>query len=548
MGFRLIIGLFLLLYLNNYAQFLNSINFPIYACKNSNIQISFNGSFSDDDYDSVYLYLIIDDDIQLLKSQITTGENYISLPTSSEKNSYGNVNKITIDKSIVHKLKNAPFQLLLTLKGSDDPLVSVKYVWGAIQGKKRVLFNSSFLESKNNNIPTIINIAFYDKGNKAGNLLSVKKNGYFKVPIGLSEDNILVEFWAKNNSIGSKFGLIDYSGNYEIFNVALAKFYFLQINKHNDELFYDDYFIDKYQWNYYCITLNKTENKIKIYINEKHYYSFEMQENFGHGEFYFWFDNTDGNGIIEIDKFRIYSLKDKIEDIFKEKFFNTYSFENSKLLSSFDFDESSINKLIGRNNLKTYNCDLYLSSAPIFTDLPELGVEVYSGFYTIKWENNNKNCKMFVLERSENGSNFYEIYRVEPSGEDEEKFIYTDSKTTEGKVLFYRLKQIDKLGKFIYSSTIKVGVSAKEILELKPNFPNPFNPTTEITVFMLEEAEVEIMIYDITGKEIEILYRGQLNKGTHIFKFNGSEYPSGIYLCKVSSGQVLKVQKMILTK
>jgi hypothetical protein len=547
MGFRLFWGLVFLVSYNFYAQHFNSINFPAYVGKNSNFQISFNGAFNEDQYDNVYLYLIIDDNIRLLKAQLTTGKDYANLPITYEKNSYGNVNKITLEHNTLSKLKNSPFQLLVSFKNGLEPVISIKYVWGALQGKKRILFNSSFVESKNNNVPQKINIVSVEKGDKAGNLLAIKKNGYFKVPVENIQDIVLIEFWAKNNSIGSKILLNNNAGK-EIFSVELADFYFLHFDKHSEELFYDEFFIDKYQWNYYALAIDKLDRKIKFYVNENKFFSFNFNEIYDENSINLLIDNTNGNGLIEIDRFRIYQLKEKIENIFNGKFYVSNYAENGRLIVSYDFDETGLNRLTGKNNFKYYNCELYTSTAPIFSDLPELSVEVFNGFYSVKWQSNDEKFKTYFLERSENGSDFYEIYKVESNGVENEQFVFTDYKTTKSKALFYRLKQINKSGKIIYSNIIKVGIVAKELFELKPNFPNPFNPSTEITLVMLEDSDVEIKIYDITGKEIEILYKGQLNKGTHIFKFNGSEYPSGIYLCKVESGQTLKVQKMILTK
>ncbi|HPN39379.1 MAG TPA: T9SS type A sorting domain-containing protein [Melioribacteraceae bacterium] len=548
MVFRLLIGILFLLCGSNFAQYFSSINIPGYVIKGSNFQVSFKGLFDDNELEQAYLYLLIDDNIQLLKAQFTAGQNYIQLPISYEKNNYGNVNKITLDKNIVQKHKNSPFQLLISFKGGYDPNTTIRYVWGALEGKKRLVFNSSFIESRNSNVPATLYLPFYDKGNKAGNLLLVKKNGYFNMPLNFSSKKLLVEYWIKLNSIGGKMSLLNPSNSFELFNISLAEFNFMKIERPDDEFFYNDYFIDKLQWYYFCFLIDKEKGKIKVFVNEKPIYSFSVNKDFIEKELEIKFDNEKGNGTIEIDRLRVYEFEDKVEEIFNNKFkLNPFS-ENNKVLFKYDFDETYIGKLEGKNNIKFYNCELSLSSALIYSDLPELDVEVFTGFYTIRWQNKNTNNKNFILERSDNGINFYDMYKVEATGEEDEKFIYTDSKSLEGKVIFYRLKISDKMGRYYYSNTIKVGVTAKQILEVKPNFPNPFNPSTEITVNMLEDAEVEIVIFDITGKEIERLYNGLLNKGLHIFKFNGSDYPSGIYLCKVSSGQVLKVQKMILTK
>ena len=87
-----------------------------------------------------------------------------------------------------------------------------------------------------------------------------------------------------------------------------------------------------------------------------------------------------------------------------------------------------------------------------------------------------------------------------------------------------------------------------ENIILGQNYPNPFNPSTKIEFEILQDAEVEVVVYNLTGKEIEILHQGFLPSGIYKFDFDGSELPSGIYLYKVSTPQFTQTKKMILAK
>jgi len=95
---------------------------------------------------------------------------------------------------------------------------------------------------------------------------------------------------------------------------------------------------------------------------------------------------------------------------------------------------------------------------------------------------------------------------------------------------------------------VKIGQGITEPFIVEQNYPNPFNPTTSIVVDLLQDSDVQIIIYNLEGKEIAKLFKGFLTSGTHKFSFDASELPSGIYLYKVSTPEFSSTKKMILTK
>ncbi len=89
--------------------------------------------------------------------------------------------------------------------------------------------------------------------------------------------------------------------------------------------------------------------------------------------------------------------------------------------------------------------------------------------------------------------------------------------------------------------------------KLYPNYPNPFNPETNIQFSIPYYGEVEIIIYDIKGSKLFQLYKGIKEAGLHKLKWNGllengMGAASGIYLCKVSFNKYFKTQKLLLLK
>jgi hypothetical protein len=84
--------------------------------------------------------------------------------------------------------------------------------------------------------------------------------------------------------------------------------------------------------------------------------------------------------------------------------------------------------------------------------------------------------------------------------------------------------------------------------KLFQNFPNPFNPATNIS-FNLDKAGItSVILYNINGQEVIKCFNGFLNEGFNSINVNGSELSSGVYFYRLISGNNSAVEKMILIK
>jgi hypothetical protein len=83
---------------------------------------------------------------------------------------------------------------------------------------------------------------------------------------------------------------------------------------------------------------------------------------------------------------------------------------------------------------------------------------------------------------------------------------------------------------------------------LHQNFPNPFNPESKIYFDLPEPASVEIIIYDIRGKEISRPVDEYKPAGRYHITFDGSELPSGVYFYSIRTEKFNEVRKMLLLK
>lgn len=84
--------------------------------------------------------------------------------------------------------------------------------------------------------------------------------------------------------------------------------------------------------------------------------------------------------------------------------------------------------------------------------------------------------------------------------------------------------------------------------KLYDNFPNPFNPETNISFSLPERSFVTLKIYDSLGREIKELVNDFMEKGNYAIRFNGSNLSSGIYFYKLTAGKNNSIKKMLLVK
>lgn len=83
---------------------------------------------------------------------------------------------------------------------------------------------------------------------------------------------------------------------------------------------------------------------------------------------------------------------------------------------------------------------------------------------------------------------------------------------------------------------------------LYENYPNPFNPATRIKFLVPETSFVSLKIYDVLGKEVAVLVNEIKSEGIYEVTFEASEFSSGLYTYRLSSGSFNQSKKMMLVK
>jgi len=90
---------------------------------------------------------------------------------------------------------------------------------------------------------------------------------------------------------------------------------------------------------------------------------------------------------------------------------------------------------------------------------------------------------------------------------------------------------------------------------LNSNYPNPFNPTTQISYQLPKDGFVNLVVYNIIGQKVAELVNQEQASGKYTVKFDAStssatasNLPSGVYIYKLQAGEFSDVKKMLLTK
>jgi hypothetical protein len=97
---------------------------------------------------------------------------------------------------------------------------------------------------------------------------------------------------------------------------------------------------------------------------------------------------------------------------------------------------------------------------------------------------------------------------------------------------------------------------SQEELILKQNSPNPFNPITTIEYVIPannQPSAVKMDVYDIRGSHVRTLVNVVESPGTHSVVWDskddyGMRVASGIYLCKIQMGNIVRVNRMLLLR
>jgi hypothetical protein len=133
-------------------------------------------------------------------------------------------------------------------------------------------------------------------------------------------------------------------------------------------------------------------------------------------------------------------------------------------------------------------------------------------------------------------------------------YSFVDSKVVAGETYGYKLESVSVNGLAIEEKVVEVSVPVPDDYALFNNYPNPFNPTTNIKFQLPESQQIRLAIYDVNGSLVKTLSNNRVYPGgEHIVSWDatdnaGNRVATGIYLYQFQAGSFVKTGKMILVK
>ncbi|MBD3376677.1 T9SS type A sorting domain-containing protein [candidate division KSB1 bacterium] len=135
----------------------------------------------------------------------------------------------------------------------------------------------------------------------------------------------------------------------------------------------------------------------------------------------------------------------------------------------------------------------------------------------------------------------------------ERQYTYVDSDVPAVKSIYYKIQDIDDLGRVTDHPAIQIAGILPSEFALYQNYPNPFNPVTTIPFSLPEKNMVRLVIYDINGRVVRELVNSTLSAGYHHIEWDGcNDYDerisSGVYFVALTMPGKTATRKMILLK
>lgn len=161
--------------------------------------------------------------------------------------------------------------------------------------------------------------------------------------------------------------------------------------------------------------------------------------------------------------------------------------------------------------------------------------------------------------------------RLSPGSQSEEITISYQPEKTTGS---YQLLQLDGEGEVVESHTLEkedaISLSVKkEVVQLvlaseqatsttpkelpdefslRQNYPNPFNPATKISYSLPKASQVQLMVYNIVGRQIATLVSKKQDPGKYVVHFDASELSSGMYIYRLEAAGFTQTKQMMFVK
>lgn len=161
-------------------------------------------------------------------------------------------------------------------------------------------------------------------------------------------------------------------------------------------------------------------------------------------------------------------------------------------------------------------------------------------------------CKYTDLSGSEiqNVERFVGFVKGSGNSSTGEAYTFTDKSAPANQDLGYSVYSVNSSGEEDGFYHVFVVTSLPEEFTMYQNFPNPFNPATNIVYDLTEAGFVKLNVYNILGQRVRTLVNSFQEANRHQINWDGLDdsgnvLPSGVYVYKVEAGDNVQIKKMI---
>ncbi len=530
---------------------------PEFIPSDGSFQVSIITSNKFPEADRLDFYFLPDFSLLINKVELWTDNVSIQIQMRSEfLTEYSKqYQKVSIDFSDTALFSDGSFfQLVIFLKSVNTNSKTLKF-FGEFIGKGKTLeYLTSSDSNLISNVPNQYSLSFnhHEKYLTADNAASFGQDSYLNLPLVYNFEKILaVDFWIKVKNFRSTFlEIINWETNRIEYYLSLNGNQMLVVNSKDNDLFQmKPFFISLNVW-YHCnVILNKLNSELLFLCNGKELVRIKIRNYLEFDNLVLHFQNDLPSGKFNLDQLRLVNITGSLNSLSRNRNYPDYSDDSSSVILQINFSETELNDLLNKKIISYERIRLAKSDAPLFPRAPEISVKLMNNFYEIEWKGGSyKEADHYVLEKAIGSGEFSEVGTQAVVNDEDKTYSMLSEEFAQPEIVYFRIKQVNKDGSEVYSDAVKVGQGIVEDVIVGQNYPNPFNPITLIDFELLLDSDVEIKIFDLTGKEVALLHSGFLAKGVYQFKFDASGLTSGIYLYQIITPLSSQTKKMILAK
>ncbi|MBN1781059.1 T9SS type A sorting domain-containing protein [bacterium] len=134
------------------------------------------------------------------------------------------------------------------------------------------------------------------------------------------------------------------------------------------------------------------------------------------------------------------------------------------------------------------------------------------------------------------------------------EYKYIDKEIASEATYYYKIQEQSTDGRVSEFGPIEVKtLYIPESYDLSQNYPNPFNPVTSFKYDLPEISDVQIRVYSLLGKEVNVLMNKRQNPGQYELQWDGTDHSghmlaSGVYFVRMQAGSYTKMRKVTLLR